>query len=95
MKPTPAPERDLDYETTMMIAAAEDLCEKIEPLLKGKDPGAQGACLVQLTAKWFARHHPDIRGEVIDEHVKAIFDLIPVFEQIILDRFGGQWPVQQ
>ena len=82
-------------ETERLLAQTEDLCGMIEPVLHGRDPGVQGACLVQLTAKWFAGHHPEIRGEIIKEHLRAIFGLIPVFEREILDRCGGHWPTHQ
>lgn len=90
-------QREIDeaLETLVMMATAEDMCSKIEPILHNKDPGAQGACLAQLTAKWFAGHHPDIRGEVIDEHFKCVLALIPIFEKVILERYGGKWPEQQ
>ena len=79
----------------LLLETCNDLRDKIEPILQGKDPGAQGACLTVLTAKWFAGHHPSIRGEVMTDHFKCILDLVPGYEKVILRAFDGKWPVQQ
>ncbi|MCA1419512.1 hypothetical protein [Bradyrhizobium sp. BRP23] len=80
-----------------VAAHAEALCKIIERLLHGRGPVVQGAVLVDLTAMYFAGHHPAVREECITEFVKAMRELIPVNEAIIFEREGGKpagWEIQ-
>jgi hypothetical protein len=60
--------------------------KKITPLLKGKDPGVQGAALADLLAIWLAGHfYPDdpqatalAREQMIEAHLVAVRALIEV-----------------
>jgi hypothetical protein len=62
------------------------LVKKITPLLKGKDPGVQGAALADLLAIWLAGHfYPDdpqatalVREQMIEAHLVAVRALIEV-----------------
>lgn len=66
------------------------LVERIRPMLAGERPEVVGAALADLTAIWLAGHvGPDaeaMRSEILDMHVAAIRDLVPINVSIESER---------
>ncbi|UGY13719.1 hypothetical protein HAP48_0034880 [Bradyrhizobium septentrionale] len=60
-----------------------------ELALQGQGPEVQGAVLIDLVGMFFAGHHPALREELIEAFVKAMRELIPINEQILVERHGG------
>ncbi len=83
-----------DPEVHDAIMKAQELVKQIEPILHGSGAMAIGACLTELTAKFFAGHHPEIRKEIMGHHERCVEGLIPLCEKVILEQTGGQWPMK-
>lgn len=74
--------------------AVEALSKKIEPLLRGQDPGLVGAVLAGLLAKLVAGHIvPDdpettdaYQKETLDGLVNLVRDLIPLEAEVTRER---------
>jgi hypothetical protein len=72
---------------------AQNLAEKIGLLLAGHDPEVQGAALADLLALWLAGHiapgdkkaTDEVRRLLLDAHVKAVLELVPINEAGIIE----------
>jgi hypothetical protein len=64
------------------------IVNRIRPLLAGKPPELQGAVLADLLAMFLAGHHPGLREEILQLHIKAVRDLIGPNEAEIFERHG-------
>lgn len=73
---------------TAAMELSKEISLKLQPMLKGRDPGIQGAVLADLTAIWLAGWPPAAREELLDMHVQKIRELIPVNEKIIFGEKG-------
>jgi hypothetical protein len=79
--------------TTDEVLQSDALYERIKPMLAGHAPAVQGATLLQLLALFLAGHAPALREELLDLHISAVLDLIPMMEH---DLFGpGGHPARQ
>lgn len=74
---------DLDVDPELINAEARAIVLACRPLLAGHHPGAIGAALAELTATFFASHHPSLRAELLDIHFNAVRELIGPCEQEI------------
>jgi hypothetical protein len=75
------------------IPIVRELTIAIEPLLKGRGPFVQSAVLADLVAMWLAGHigqtpeqTAEIRDTMLALFVEAVRDMIPLNEQMILER---------
>jgi hypothetical protein len=74
------------------------LVERVKPLFAGKAPEVQAGALADLLAMWLAGHlilddpvaTEKMRAELLDYHLGAVRDLIPVNEREILARITGR-----
>lgn len=67
------------------------LVSAIRPMLAGRDPAVISATLADLLAMLIAGHHPDLRRDVLKQHMTLVRDLIPQNEK---QMFGDEgWPV--
>jgi len=67
---------------------SREISLKLQPMLKGRDPGVQGAVLADLCAIWLAGWPPAAREELLNMHVQEIRELIEVNEKIIFGEKG-------
>jgi hypothetical protein len=71
------------------------IVDRVRPILAHANPVIQSAVLADLLAIWIAGHQgPDglvdqMRGHLLDDHVKLVRDLIPTNDAIIKRRRGG------
>jgi hypothetical protein len=56
----------------------EDACAAI---LAGEDPGVQGAAIASLLACWLAGHEPEIRDRLIEAHIRAVREMVPLYDK--------------
>lgn len=79
-------------DTHAMATEAMELSRKIslklQPMLKGRDPGVQGATIADLAAIWLAGWPPAAREELLQMHVQKIRELIEVNEKLIFGEKG-------
>ena len=68
----------------LVTAVGDELAEK----LAGLGPVAQSAILAELTSRYLAGHHPDLRDEVWRRYVKLTWELVPVNEGIMFGAAG-------
>lgn len=66
------------------------LVNQIKRHLQGKGPELQGAALCDLLAMFIAGHHPILREDIIEIHLKAVRALVPVNEAALFDHHGGK-----
>ncbi len=60
-------------------ALSQEMCRAIAPILAGKPPEVQSACLADLAAMYVAGFLPaGIRDGVLDMHVALIRQLVPI-----------------
>jgi hypothetical protein len=82
------PDEDDTLESVLATSAA------IHPLLAGLGPELQNAVLADLTATWLAGFQGAnveiLRAELLKAHISMIRELVPVNEQILLQRLMGQ-----
>ena len=71
----------------LAVEISEKLWPLVAPALAGLPPNIQGAVLADLTATWLAGHRATtqaatrkLRREMLNLHIAAIWDLIPVNE---------------
>ena len=65
-----------------LIARCSDMLEKIEPVLVGQGPEAQGTVLATLTAMWVCGFHPrEARREVMQAQFKAIRGMVATMSE--------------
>jgi hypothetical protein len=88
MKKTPLSERDPAISATAREASR--LSALIQPLLHGRGPELQGAVLADLLAMFIAGHHPGLREEILQMHLGAVRELVPVCERQIFAQHGGR-----
>jgi hypothetical protein len=62
----------------------------IRPLLAGRAPEVQGAVLGELVSLFIAGHHPQLRDEILEQHIKLVRDLIPECEKEIIRLWGSK-----
>jgi hemolysin-activating ACP:hemolysin acyltransferase len=67
---------------------AQNLSERVHPILAGQSPQVQGAVLADLLATWLAGHAPQIRKLVLTHHIDMMMPLIEVNERIIFGDDG-------
>lgn len=79
------PDDFTDDEVDHVINEAELIVRQVKPLLGGRDPGVQGAALVELLAMWIAGHPPQVRAAILATHVETVAKLVPNME---LQMFG-------
>jgi hypothetical protein len=82
-----------DRQTQLAIA----ISKTIQPLLAGHPPEIQGAVLADLLSLWIAGHHPALREEALEQHIKAVRELVAPSEAEIFERRGGRpegWETQ-
>jgi hypothetical protein len=58
----------------------ERLVLRIMLLLAGHSPGQQGSVLAELLSLFIVGHHPAIRDDIMELHLRAVRDLIPLTE---------------
>ena len=75
------------------IPFVRELCDTIGPLLRGRGPFVQSAVLADLVAMWLAGHigttpeqTAEIRETMLALFIEAVRDMIPLNEQMILER---------
>jgi hypothetical protein len=67
------------------------IVDAIRPLLAGKDPAIQGAVLADLLAIFLAGHHPELREDILELHIDAVRELIPVNEAALFPGGDPPW----
>ena len=70
------------------INLSREISLKLQPMLKGREPGVQGAAIADLAAIWLAHWPPAAREELLQMHVGKIRELIEVNEKIIFGEKG-------
>lgn len=75
-------------ETYELTDEALAVSKDIASLLKGRDPGVQGAVLADLLSIYLAGHAPDLREEILQMHIEAVRELVPVSEKQIFGEAG-------
>jgi hypothetical protein len=78
----------MDREARQAMKAAKRVNAKIYDLLKGKAPGLQGAILADLLATWLVGFPEQLRDGLLQMHVDAVRDMIPVNESILHGEGG-------
>lgn len=73
---------------TATIELSRQISLALQLMLKGHDPGMQGAVLADLAAIWFAGWPPAAREELLQMHMQKIRELIPVNEKVIFGEKG-------
>jgi hypothetical protein len=68
---------DADLKAKVDSWTAMELSRKIQPMLSGLGPGAQGVVLADLLSIWLAGHHRDIREEALERWTKLVRDMLP------------------
>lgn len=76
----------MDADADAAVAESQAIAEAIKPLLAGHHPVIQGAALADLLAIWLAGHPPEFRQTLLDAHIEAVRDLIPINVKIIRDH---------
>jgi hypothetical protein len=75
-----------------------ELVEHIRPLLAGRDPSVQGAVLADLVSMLLAGHilpnskerTNELREGLLQAHITAVRQLIPINEKFVLARYKEQ-----
>lgn len=73
------------------VARGIELAQSVRSMFAGQGAEVQGMALADLLAIWLAGHilkdDPEatakLRYELLDQHIKAVWDLIPVNEKIM------------
>jgi hypothetical protein len=73
-----------------MATRAQELVDRIAPMLYGQGSSVQGATLADLVSMWLAGHHPSIREQALDNWLRTVRALIPLNEERIVGL--GGWP---
>lgn len=69
---------------------AMGLSKTIQALLSGLPPEIQGAVLADLLSLFIAGHHPALRHECLEQHIKAVRELVAPSEAEIFEQRGGR-----
>jgi hypothetical protein len=81
---------DEDDVVTDFTEQVVELLARISPLLAGKPPEVIGATLADLLATYLAGHMGDgqdaLREALLDAHLIAVRELVPVNEELILEK---------
>ena len=67
---------------------ALEIIAEIKPILKGEEPGVQGAVLAELLSLWLAGWAPQLRKEVLDFHLEEVRELTKLNEKILFGDAG-------
>jgi hypothetical protein len=66
------------------------ISQVVRPLLHGHPPEVQGAVLADLLSLFIAGHHPALREEILQEHIKIVRELVGPSEAEIFEQRGGR-----
>lgn len=74
--------------TDHLIRSAAPLVTEIKQTLAGKHPGVQAVVLAELLALFVAAHAEQLRDAVLERHILAVRDLIPVVDKQLFGNAG-------
>lgn len=65
-------------DTAAMQREADEIVERIRPLLAGRHPAVQGVALSELVATFIAGHViPSYREHITDLHFRTVAEMLP------------------
>jgi hypothetical protein len=73
------------------VREALALSKRCQRLLAGRSPDVQGAALVDLLALFLAGHAPEIREEILTQHLKSVIRLMKVNAKL-RENLKGKMP---
>jgi hypothetical protein len=62
--------------------------EIIRPFLAGRHPAVQSAILGELLATWLAGHPPEVRKDILSDHIDLVLGLVPLCEKAYIGETG-------
>lgn len=65
---------------------ADEIVERIRPLLAGHSPPLQGMVVAELTAIWLAGHDPSLRDDLLTLQLETIAELVPLWHEHLRER---------
>ena len=78
--------KDYHNPTKDEMRQVEEITIQVCQLLHGRHPNVQGGVLMDLLSMWLAGHAPALRGDVLRLHVDGALKLVPINEQVLMDR---------